>query len=52
MQNLKMKPEAVLTHLENILKRIKDTWEHDALIYAINLVIKEIKSEQVDDGSI
>lgn len=35
MQNLDMKPEVALTHLKNILKRIKDTWEHDALVLAI-----------------
>ena len=49
MQNLKMKPEAVLTHLENILRRTKDTWEHDALVHAINLELKEVNKHGKDN---
>ena len=49
MQNLDMKPEVAITHLENILKRIKDTWEHDALVHAINLELKEVNKHGKDN---
>lgn len=39
--NLDMKPEAVITHLEKILRRTTDTWEHDALVLAIEALKKE-----------
>lgn len=46
--NLDMKPEAVITHLEKILQRTKDTWEHDALVHAINLELKEVRNNGKD----
>ena len=49
MQNLDMKSEVAITHLENILKRIKDTWEHDALVHAINLELKEVNKHGKDN---
>lgn len=48
MINLDMKPESVILHLEKILRRTKDTWEHDALVHAINLELKEVRNNGED----
>lgn len=50
MINLNMKPEAVITHLEKILRRTTDTWEHDALVHAINLELKEVRNNGKDSN--
>lgn len=50
MINLEMKPESVILHLENILRRTKDTWEHDALVHAINLELKEVRNNGEDSN--
>lgn len=50
MINLDMKPEAVITHLEKILRRTTDTWEHDALVHAINLELKEVRNNGKDSN--
>lgn len=48
--NLDMKPEAVITHLEKILRRTTDTWEHDALVHAINLELREVRNNGEDSN--
>lgn len=46
--NLDMKPESVILHLERILRRTKDTWEHDALVLAIE-ALKEVNKHGKDN---
>lgn len=45
MINVEMKPEVVVVILRKILERTFDVWEHDALIHAINLELKEVQRE-------
>ena len=48
--NINMKPDTALTILHKMLKHTHDTWEHDALVYAINLVLKEANKYEHNDS--
>lgn len=39
--NLNMKPDTALTILRQMLNKCRDTWEHDALVLAIEALKKE-----------
>lgn len=46
--SIEMKPEVVVVILRKILERTFDVWEHDALIHAINLELKEVRNNGED----
>ena len=46
--NLNMKPDTALTILHKILRRTHDTWEHDALVLAIE-ALKEVNKHGKDN---
>lgn len=48
--NIDMKPEVVVAILHKILERTFDVWEHDALVHAINLELKEVRNNGEDSN--
>ena len=49
MPDINMKPDTALTILHKILKRTHDTWEHDALVLAIE-ALKEKQTNGNNDS--
>ena len=50
MPDLNMKPDTALTILRQMLNKCRDTWEHDALVHAINLELKEVRNNGEDSN--
>lgn len=44
--NIQIKPETALIILKKMLRRVRDTWEHDALAYAIKLIEERLNEKQ------
>lgn len=48
MSDINMKPDTTLTILRQMLNKCRDTWEHDALVVAIE-ALKEVNKHGKDN---
>ena len=47
MADVRMKPDTALTILRQMLNKCRDTWEHDALV----LAIEALKEKQINGNN-